>query len=102
MTAWNRLPGLRRSLIQHTTLRVELAHPSLDWCNMRDGETWSPCTQVLPGVQLTMPAQDFEHVVDVLQAHHHAVSTCAAVQDAWNQYRMLLAMTRPEHTHTAK
>jgi hypothetical protein len=41
-----------------------------------------------------MPEEDFNTMLDILHAHHHAQSTNPAVNDAWLKYRMLMAMTR--------
>jgi hypothetical protein len=68
--------------------------PYQDWVNMRDGETLTMTTQDLPGVVITMPAEDFDTMLNILHAHHHAQSTNAAVNDAWLKYRMLIAMTQ--------
>lgn len=62
---------------------------------MRDGETLTMTTKDLPGVQVTLPQEDFEAMIEVLHSHYHAQSTNAAVNDAWLKYRMLLAMTKP-------
>lgn len=90
-----RLPPLSRSQIRHTTVKVAQVLPFEDWTNMRDGETLTMTTRDLPGVQLTLPEEDFEAMIDVLHAHYDAMSTNVAVNDAWLKYRMLLAMTKP-------
>lgn len=59
---------------------------------MRDGETLTMTTRDLPGVQITLPEEDFEALIQVLTAHYEAMSTNPAVNDAWLKYRMLLAM----------
>jgi hypothetical protein len=89
-----RLPCLSRSQIRHTTVKVAQVMPLQDWVNMRDGETLTMTTRDLPGVQITLPAEDFEQLTQVLTAHYEAMSTNPAVNDAWMKYRMLLAMTR--------
>jgi hypothetical protein len=91
-----RLPPLSRSQIRPTQVKVAQVLPYQDWVNMRDGETLTMTTQDLPGVQITLPEEDFELMVQVLAAHYDAVSTNPAVNDAWLKYRMLLAMTRRE------
>lgn len=91
-----RLPPLSRSQIRHTTVKVAQVLPYQDWTNMQDGETLTMTTKDLPGVQVTLPEEDFDQLIQVLHAHYDAMSTNPAVNDAWLKYRMLLAMTRSQ------
>lgn len=61
---------------------------------MRDGETLTMTTRDLPGVQITLPEEDFDTLIQVLTAHYEPMSNNVAVIDAWHKYRMLIAMTR--------
>ena len=90
----NRLPPLSRSQIRTTQVKVAQVMPLQDWVNMQDGETLTMTTRDLPGVQITMPEEDFELMIQVLTAHYEAMSNNPAVNDAWLKYRMLLAMTK--------
>ena len=61
---------------------------------MAPGETLTMTTRDMPGVQVTLPAEDWETLTEIVIAHYEARSQNPAVNDAWLQYRMLLAMTR--------
>ena len=89
-----RLPPLSRSQIRHTTVKVAQVLPHQDWINMAPGETLTMTTRDMPGVQVTLPAEDWETLTEIVIAHYEARSQNPAVNDAWLQYRMLLAMTR--------
>lgn len=93
-----RLPPLSRSQIRLTTVKVAQVLPYQDWTNMQDGQTLTMTTQDLPGVQITMPEEDFVTMTQVLHAHYDAMSTNTAVNDAWLKYRMLLAVTEPRRS----
>ena len=88
------LPCLSRSRINTTTVKVARVSSYEDWVTMKDGETLTMTAEDLPGVVVTMPEEDFNTMLDILHAHHHAQSTNPAVNDAWLKYRMLMAMTR--------
>ena len=88
-----RIPVLSRSQVHPTQVKVAQILPHQDWINMRDGEKLTMTTLDLPGVVVTMPAEDYEEMIDVLRSHYRAISTNPAVRDAWYQYKMLLSLT---------
>ena len=91
-----RIPVLSRSQVHPTQVKVAQILPYQDWINMKDGEKLTMTTRDLPGVVVTMPAEDYEAMLDILRSHYDAVSTNPAVNDAWVQYKMLQALTNKQ------
>lgn len=50
-------------------------------------------TTQVPGVQVELPLEDWEEIMQVYLSHYQAMSENPAVRDAWQQYRMTLALT---------
>lgn len=77
------------------TQRVE---PVPDWTLAREDmmTRWRAATvrtTQIPGVRITMPLEDFERLMSIYTSHYHAASRNPAVADAWQQYKMLVALT---------
>jgi len=51
--------------------------------------------QAVPGVKITMPEADWQGIMEIYQAHFHAENRNPGVRQAWEQYKIMCAMTRP-------
>lgn len=50
--------------------------------------------KTVPAVRVTMPIEEFEELISIYRSHYRPQSDNPAVIDAWNQYKMLLALTK--------
>jgi len=50
----------------------------------------------VPGVRIEMTQADWDTMVEIVAAHRRAAAHNPAVLDAWQQYRMLVALTNRE------
>ncbi len=50
------------------------------------------CT-VIDAVQVTMPREDWEMIMEIYRAHYHAANHNPGVLDRWMEYRMMVALT---------
>ena len=49
--------------------------------------------ETVPGYRIDITQADWHHMLEIVEAHHGACSRNPAVVDAWQQYRMLRALT---------
>ena len=86
-------PHLRH--IQMETTHVDLrtwdnqTHLRLTGCELDRYEIHS---LRVPAVQVTLPVQDWEEIMEIYRTHWHAQHHNPSVRAAWEQYRMLLAL----------
>lgn len=48
----------------------------------------------VPGVKITMPESDWEAIMEIYRAHYHAQNRNPGVQQAWEQYQVMVSLTR--------
>ena len=54
--------------------------------------------QTVPGVQIEMTQADWDAMVEIVAAHRRAARYNPAVDEAWQQYRMLVALTQRNYS----
>ena len=47
----------------------------------------------VPAVNVTMPVDDWNRIIEIYQAHYDAANQNPAVIDRWLEYRMMVALT---------
>lgn len=47
-----------------------------------------------PAVRVTIPRVDWEAIMEIYRAHYHAESRHPSVRAAWEQYRIMVSLTR--------
>lgn len=47
-----------------------------------------------PGVQVSMPLTDWEHLIRVYESHYRPWTDNPAVRDAWQKYQLTIALTQ--------
>jgi len=65
----------------------------MTWASNLESDHFAMSTQQIPAVRIEMPLEDFERMITIYQTHYAAADANPAVQDAWQAYRMLVALT---------
>jgi hypothetical protein len=72
-----------------------------DFNLMRQGQAYDLARHIInevPGLQVEIPESDWNRIMDIYHAHYHAANRNPAVQEAWQQYRMLIALTETKYS----
>lgn len=90
-------PELRRAVFQPTEMRSSRMNPQY-WTNpdLKAIPTYIEDVAI-PAVRITIPREDLEKLMSIYTAHYHAANQNPAVVEAWQQYRMLVALTEKSH-----
>ena len=90
-------PELRNATIQTQKMELHEMQPP-NWNLPRDQmfAEWRTTaqTRVVDAVRVTMPEEDWARLMSIYTAHYHAASRNPAVQEAWQQYKMLVTLTQ--------
>jgi hypothetical protein len=84
--------------LQHariTSCRVEVLRPlrAHFWEEPRPSPLPERITESVPGVMVEMPLTDWEDLLAVYRSHYQPQSQHPMVKDAWQQYKMAVALT---------
>lgn len=85
-------PELKHARMSQVTIFVNEMRPLYDYQSQRDGDL-NMTTRSVPGVRLELPREDFDRMMNIYQTHYHTANQNPAVQDAWEKYQMLIALT---------
>jgi hypothetical protein len=89
-------PELRSAQIEPWTM-IQREWPELTAANWT---TQDPLAAVnireyqTPAVRVTIPAVDWEVIMQIYRAHYHAESRHPSVRAAWEQYKIMCSLTR--------
>lgn len=90
-------PELRRAQLEPARMRVRrMGKPDWNLSHKEMMEQWrmSEITDELEAVRITLPKEDFEALMEIYTTFYHPANQTPAVQEAWRQYRMLVALTK--------
>ncbi len=95
MTEGDVYPHLRHARFDSTTMEMRTWAPQ-DLLRIQNvGLDHYDITSVrVPAVQITLPQADWSAIMEIYSAHYHAASRHPSVQAAWEQYRMMVTLTR--------
>ena len=87
-------PELRRMTIEPA--RMQETRMDADYWNNRDPRRVAEYLHNtdIPAVRVTLPEDDWARLMSIYSAHYHAALRNPAVAEAWNQYRILVALTQ--------
>lgn len=86
-------PELRWAKIEPYTLERAVPNYSLIW-DRNSADPISMQRISVPAVRVTMPAEDWERMQEIYRAHYHAEHRNPGVRDAWERYRIMVALSR--------
>lgn len=87
-------PHLRNVKIErYTMVTNEGFGRPIDWLN--EPATYAVRTRDLPAYRITIPAHDWEAIMEIYQAHFHPQVNNPGVIQAWEQYKMMVTLARP-------
>jgi hypothetical protein len=95
MTKIPQYPEFRHARLQSHDISIAEHLPLADYQSADSGDL-RVTTKRVPGIRLDMPLSDFERMITIYQTHYHCASANPAVQQAWQQYQMLIALTMKE------
>jgi hypothetical protein len=85
--------------LQHARIyshRVEVLTPlsTRYWQEPMNHSLPTRITESVPGVRVEMPLTDWEDLLAVYQSHYQPQSQHPMVKEAWQQYKMAVALTQ--------
>jgi hypothetical protein len=89
-------PELRHARITSTTMHQAVPREPrhTTWASSsQESDYFAMSSQQIPGVRIEMPLEDFERMITIYQTHYAAADANPAVLEAWQAYRMLVALT---------
>lgn len=51
--------------------------------------------RAVPGLKITIPEHDWESIMEIYRAHYHPQTNNPGVRQAWEQYKMMVALAQP-------
>jgi hypothetical protein len=86
-------PNLRYTQIEPYNVVIQYNYSApRDWLDSQ--ARYMTDQRAVPGVRITMPLQDWEAIMEIYKTHFHAENTNPGVKQAWEQYKIMCAMTR--------
>ena len=88
-------PHLRHAMIKQWTMiiREQTAPPARNWAD--SFARYAIGERHVPALEIRIPERDWEAIMEIYRAHFHAENTNPGVKQAWEQYKIMCAMTRP-------
>lgn len=87
-------PELRHARIEPYTMIIhEMPKiPPRDWLDQQ--ARFAVEERTVPAVRVQIPEHDWETIMEIYRSHYHAMENNPSVQAAWEQYKMLVRLTR--------
>ena len=88
-------PELKKANVAIKTIRIASTPNVVQWYSTKsfDQDRLNINVEEVEGVQVTMPREDWEKIMEIYQSHYVAINQNPGVLDRWMEYRMMVALT---------